>query len=107
MEIDNRISEVATAAALAFVDIETNCEVQGNAFAMIDSRILVSARAEAYATAVSDILVSGDVCPNCTIVADAVVRSSRSIIAEAVAEAEDAVCSNRPVLPVVLPVLPC
>lgn len=92
---------MATAAALAFVDIDVTCMLQGNALIMLDASTFVSARAEAYAEAVSGILESANVCPNCTVVTEAISRTSRSIFAEAVASADIQVISSHLVLPVV------
>ena len=85
-DIDNQVSAVATAAALAYAETFIDCDVQGNAFVAISVSAFVSARAEAYAEAVSGIFADSDVCPNCTVVTEAIVRTSRNIIAEAVAE---------------------
>ena len=100
MEIDNRISAVATAAAVAFIQVDAHCEAQGNAFAMLDATAFVVARAEAFAEAVSGILDSANVCPNCTIVTEAIVRTSQSIIAKAFGEAGLQVLSSQLLLPV-------
>ena len=94
-DIDNQVTAVATAAALAYAETFIDCFVQGNAFAAVSVSAFVSARAEAYAEAVSSIFADSDVCPNCTVVTEAIVRTSRNIIAEAAAETRSEVLPSQ------------
>ena len=85
-ELDEEISAVATAAALAIVEFNAACAVQGDARASIKASAFASARAVAYAEAVSNVFSSNNVCTNCTAAVDAIVRTSRQVVADAFAD---------------------
>ena len=85
-ELDEEISAVATAAALAIVEFNATCAVQGDARASIKASAFASARAVAYAEAVSNVFSSKNVCTNCTAAVDALVRTSRQVVADAFAD---------------------
>lgn len=87
LNVNVQASGIAIAIAEAFAEISVNCFAQGNAQVRAEAFAQAETRAQALGEAVSEIFARTEACEDCKAAINALVKVSKELIVEAVAEA--------------------